>query len=43
MLCILSSFKFQPTLWSKVFKHELEQGHSNEAYDAMISNPDSNR
>ena len=33
----------QPTLWSKVFKHQLELGHSEEAYNAMIANPDASR
>ncbi|KAL3841807.1 hypothetical protein ACJMK2_019908 [Sinanodonta woodiana] len=32
-----------PTLWSKVFKYELELGHNNEAYQAMMSNPDPTR
>ncbi|KAK2174344.1 hypothetical protein NP493_810g00006 [Ridgeia piscesae] len=32
-----------PTLWSKVFKHQLELGHSEEAYNAMIANPDPSR
>ena len=34
---------FQPTLWSKVFKHQLELGHNDEAYDALVSNPDPTR
>ena len=32
-----------PTLWSKVFKQQLELGHNEEAYNAMISNPDASR
>ncbi|KAI0231198.1 nucleoporin 160 [Lamellibrachia satsuma] len=32
-----------PTLWSKVFKHQLALGHNEEAYNAMIANPDSSR
>lgn len=31
------------TLWSKIFKQELEMGHSEEAYNAMLANPDSSR
>jgi hypothetical protein len=34
---------FQPTLWSKKFKQHLELGHNEEAYSAMISNPDPSR
>ena len=34
---------FQPTLWSKVFKYQLELGHNTEAYNAMIENPDPSR
>ena len=33
----------QPTLWSKVFKYQLELGHNTEAYNAMIENPDPSR
>jgi len=33
----------QPTLWSKIFKHELEMYHNDEAYSAMLSNPDPER
>ena len=29
-----------PTLWSKVFKQQLELGNDEEAYNALISNPD---
>ena len=36
-------FGFQPTLWSKVFKYQLELGHNTEAYNAMIGNPDPSR
>ncbi|XP_074660540.1 nuclear pore complex protein Nup160-like [Tubulanus polymorphus] len=32
-----------PTLWSKKFKHHLELGHNDEAYSAMIDNPDGDR
>ncbi|XP_060553700.1 nuclear pore complex protein Nup160-like [Ruditapes philippinarum] len=32
-----------PTLWSKVFKYQLELGHNSEAYKAMIENPDPSR
>ncbi|XP_064635378.1 nuclear pore complex protein Nup160-like isoform X2 [Lineus longissimus] len=32
-----------PTLWSKKFKQHLELGHNEEAYSAMISNPDPSR
>ncbi|XP_052227575.1 nuclear pore complex protein Nup160-like isoform X1 [Dreissena polymorpha] len=32
-----------PTLWSKVFKYQLELGHNSEAYNAMIENPDPSR
>ena len=40
----LESFSFfQATLWSKIFKQELEMGHNEEAYNAMLSNPDSTR
>lgn len=31
------------TLWSKLFKYQLELGHNNEAYNAMVSNPDPSR
>ncbi|XP_052066058.1 nuclear pore complex protein Nup160-like isoform X1 [Mytilus californianus] len=31
------------TLWSKVFKYELELEHNEEAYSAMIANPESSR
>ena len=33
----------QATLWSKIFKQEIELGHSEEAYNAMLANPDSTR
>ena len=33
----------QPTLWSKIFKQQLQLGHSEEAYSAMIGNPDPSR
>ena len=33
----------QATLWSKVFKNELELGHNEDAYTAMLSNPDKDR
>lgn len=33
----------QPTLWSKVFKNELEMGHNLKAYKAMMGNPDTSR
>jgi len=36
-------FLLQPTLWSKVFKYQLELGHNEEAYAAMIENPDPSR
>ena len=32
-----------PTLWSKIFKQELELGNNQEAYNAMILNPDESR
>ncbi|XP_038053213.1 nuclear pore complex protein Nup160-like isoform X2 [Patiria miniata] len=32
-----------PTLWSKVFKYQLELGHNDEAYAAMATNPDPER
>ncbi|KAL5007266.1 hypothetical protein ScPMuIL_016072, partial [Solemya velum] len=32
-----------PTLWSKLFKYQLELGHNDEAYAAMIANPDPSR
>ncbi|XP_064599845.1 nuclear pore complex protein Nup160-like [Liolophura sinensis] len=32
-----------PTLWSKVFKYQLEMSHNDEAYSAMVSNPDCSR
>ncbi|KAL4225759.1 hypothetical protein ACF0H5_016448 [Mactra antiquata] len=32
-----------PTLYSKVFKYQLELGHNTEAYNAMIENPDPSR
>ncbi|XP_053384862.1 nuclear pore complex protein Nup160-like isoform X2 [Mercenaria mercenaria] len=32
-----------PTLWSKVFKYQLELGHNTEAYNSMIENPDPSR
>lgn len=32
-----------PTLWSKLFKYQLELGHNTDAYTAMISNPDPSR
>ncbi|XP_060078941.1 nuclear pore complex protein Nup160-like [Ylistrum balloti] len=32
-----------PTLWSKLFKYQLELGHNMEAYSAMIANPDPSR
>ncbi|XP_052801877.1 nuclear pore complex protein Nup160-like [Mya arenaria] len=32
-----------PTLWSKVFKYQLELGHNSEAYSAMMENPDPTR
>nr|XP_034311974.1 nuclear pore complex protein Nup160 [Crassostrea gigas] len=31
------------TLWSKIFKYQLEMGHNDEAYNAMVSNPDPSR
>ncbi|XP_078332937.1 nuclear pore complex protein Nup160-like isoform X1 [Crassostrea virginica] len=31
------------TLWSKMFKYQLELGHNDEAYSAMVSNPDPSR
>lgn len=31
------------TLWSKMFKYQLELGHNDEAYNAMVSNPDPSR
>ena len=30
----------QAILWSSLFKHHLELGHGEEAYDAMMGNPD---
>jgi len=33
----------QSTLWSKLFKCELDLGHSKEAYNAMLCNPDASR
>ncbi|KAK3101041.1 hypothetical protein FSP39_000503 [Pinctada imbricata] len=32
-----------PTLWSKLFKYQLQLGHNEEAYGAMICNPDPTR
>ncbi|KAJ8298952.1 hypothetical protein KUTeg_023012 [Tegillarca granosa] len=32
-----------PTLWSKVFKYQLELGHNREAFNAMMANPDPSR
>lgn len=29
-----------PTLWTKIFKHQLELGHQDEAYSAITANPD---
>ncbi|PIK41830.1 putative nuclear pore complex protein [Apostichopus japonicus] len=29
-----------PTLWTKIFKHELELGHQDKAYAAITANPD---
>ena len=44
LFIILISLPFpQATLWSKVFKYELELGHNQEAYNAMLANPDSSR
>ncbi|XP_071104860.1 nuclear pore complex protein Nup160-like isoform X1 [Haliotis cracherodii] len=31
------------TLWSKVFKYHLELGHNEDAYEAMIANPEPSR
>ena len=36
-------FIFQATLWSKLFKHQLALDHNDEAYAAMIANPDPSR
>lgn len=30
-------------MWSKIFKYQLEMGHNDEAYNAMVSNPDPSR
>ena len=38
LLCFL--FSFQPNLWSNIFKHHLELGQSDLAYNALIANPD---
>ena len=32
-------FVFQPDLWSNIFKHHLQLGHNDLAYDALITNP----
>ena len=31
------------TLWSKLFKYQLELGHNDAAYTAMVANPDPSR
>ena len=31
---------FQPNLWSNIFKHHLELGQNDLAYNALITNPD---
>lgn len=40
---LLTFILIQPTLWSKVFKNELEMGHNSEAYKALMGNPDTAR
>ncbi|KAK3748185.1 hypothetical protein QZH41_012989 [Actinostola sp. cb2023] len=32
-----------PNLWSNIFKHHLQLGHNDQAYAALISNPDPSR
>uniref|UniRef100_A0A4W3IJ32 Nucleoporin 160 n=1 Tax=Callorhinchus milii TaxID=7868 RepID=A0A4W3IJ32_CALMI len=36
-------WKMQATLWTKIFKHHLDLGHNNQAYEALTQNPDSSR
>ncbi|KAM9816490.1 nuclear pore complex protein Nup160-like [Syngnathus typhle] len=31
----------QAALWTRIFKHHLDLGHNNEAYEALVQNPDS--
>ncbi|TRZ00171.1 hypothetical protein DNTS_020923, partial [Danionella cerebrum] len=33
----------QAALWTRIFKHHLDLGHSREAYEALMQNPDSSR